>query len=74
MKPNVLLVSLDTLRFDCVRATGEPRFLGDLAPLVSSPSVDALAARGAVFTTAVSAAPFTTPSHASLGGSLQAVG
>jgi arylsulfatase A-like enzyme len=66
MKPNVLLVSLDTLRFDCVRATGEPRFLGDLAPLVSSPSVDALAARGAVFTTAVSAAPFTTPSHASL--------
>ncbi len=66
MKPNVLLVSLDTLRFDCVRALGETRFLGDLAPLVSSPNVDALAARGATFTTTVSAAPFTTPSHASL--------
>lgn len=66
MKPNVLLISLDTLRFDCVRALGETGFLGDLAREVSSPRVDALAATGAVFTTAVSAAPFTTPSHASL--------
>lgn len=66
MKPNVLLVSLDTLRFDCVAAIAEHRFLGDLARDVASPNIDALAARGATFTTAVSAAPFTTPSHASL--------
>jgi arylsulfatase A-like enzyme len=66
MQPNVLLISLDTLRFDCVAALGERRFLGDLAGLVSSPRVDALARSGAAFTNAVSAAPFTTPSHASL--------
>lgn len=66
MTPNVLLISLDTLRFDCVRALGEPRFLGDLAANVSSPRLDALANAGAIFTNAVSAAPFTTPSHASL--------
>ena len=66
MKPNVLVISLDTLRFDCVRVLGERRFLGDLASRVSSPRIDQLAASGAVFTNAVSAAPFTTPSHASL--------
>jgi arylsulfatase A-like enzyme len=66
MKPNVLLVSLDTLRFDCVGAIGERRFLGDLAASVSSPSIDGFAAKSTVFTQAVSAAPFTTPSHASL--------
>ena len=66
MKPNVLVISLDTLRFDCVRALGESRFLGPLADSVSSPNLDRLAAAGAIFTNAVSAAPFTTPSHASL--------
>jgi arylsulfatase A-like enzyme len=66
MKPNVLLLSLDTLRFDCVRAAGERGFLGDLADLVETPNIDALARKGAIFTNAVSAAPFTTPSHASL--------
>src|SRR4051794_16772380 len=66
MQPNVLLISLDTLRFDCVAALGERRFLGDLAGLVSSPRIDALARSGAIFTNTVSAAPFTTPSHASL--------
>src|SRR5262249_37519015 len=66
MNPNVLLISLDTLRFDCVRAVGERRFLGALTDAVASPAIDALAAAGAVFPPAVSAAPFTTPSHASL--------
>jgi arylsulfatase A-like enzyme len=66
MRPNVLLVSLDTLRFDCVGALREPRFLGDLAAHVRTPRIDAFAADHVVFTQAVSAAPFTTPSHASL--------
>lgn len=66
MKPNVLVVSLDTLRFDCVAAAGERRFLGDAADRLTTPHIDALAAAGAIFTQAVSAAPFTTPSHASL--------
>jgi arylsulfatase len=66
MRPNVLLVSLDTLRFDCIGAIGERRFLGDLAGLVSTPRIDEFASRHTTFTQAVSAAPFTTPSHASL--------
>jgi arylsulfatase A-like enzyme len=65
-KPNVLLISLDTLRFDCVGAIGEKRFLGDLAANVKSPEIDGFAKDGVVFTQAVSAAPFTTPSHASI--------
>lgn len=66
MTPNILLISLDTLRFDCVAAIGERRYLGPEAALVQSPHLDRLAASGALFTHAVSAAPFTTPSHASL--------
>jgi len=66
MTPNILLISLDTLRFDCLAAIGERRFLGAEAELVASPNLDRLAADGALFTSAVSAAPFTTPSHASL--------
>ena len=66
MKPNVLVVSLDTLRFDCVAAAGERRFLGDEAEGLRTPNLDALAAAGALLSEAVSAAPFTTPSHASL--------
>lgn len=66
MRPNVLLVSLDTLRFDCIGAMGETRFLGKHASAISTPRLDALAAGSALFSHAVSAAPFTTPSHASL--------
>ncbi|MBK6426251.1 MAG: sulfatase [Blastocatellia bacterium] len=66
MTPNILLISLDTLRFDCLAAIGERRFLGPQADLVASPHLDRLAAGGALFSQAVSAAPFTTPSHASL--------
>lgn len=66
MTPNILLISLDTLRFDCLAAIGERRFLGPQADLVASPHLDRLAAGSALFTQAVSAAPFTTPSHASL--------
>lgn len=66
MTPNILLISLDTLRFDCLKAIGERRFLGAEADLVASPQLDHLAAGGALFTSAVSAAPFTTPSHSSL--------
>jgi arylsulfatase len=66
MRPNVLLVSLDTLRFDCIGAARETRFLGEAGARVATPSLDRLAAGGALFTTAVASAPFTTPSHASL--------
>jgi choline-sulfatase len=56
--PNLLLVSIDTLRADRVSAYGyaEP----------TTPVLDALAARGARFASAQSASPLTGPSHATI--------
>jgi choline-sulfatase len=52
-RPNVLLITIDTLRADRVG-----RGL--------TPSIDALAARGARFTAARATAPLTLPSHAAI--------
>jgi len=56
--PNVLLVTIDTLRADHVGAYG--------AEGVLTPTLDALAARGVLFEQAMATAPLTLPSHASL--------
>jgi arylsulfatase A-like enzyme/Flp pilus assembly protein TadD len=56
--PNVLLVTIDTLRADHVGAYG--------AQGVATPTLDALAARGVLFEQAMAAVPLTLPSHASL--------
>ncbi len=56
--PNVLLVTIDTLRADRVGAYG--------ARGVETPTLDALAARGVLFEQAMASAPLTLPSHASL--------
>jgi len=56
--PNVLLVTIDTLRADRVGAYG--------AREVETPTLDALAARGVLFERAIASAPLTLPSHASL--------
>ncbi len=56
--PNVLLVTIDTLRADHVGAYG--------AREVETPTLDALAARGVLFEQAMASAPLTLPSHASL--------
>ena len=56
--PNVLLVTIDTLRPDYLGAYGFP---GE-----SSPNLDALAAGGVVFERAIAASARTAPSHASL--------
>ena len=61
--PNVLLVVIDTLRADALSCYGNPR------PL--SPHLDALAADAALFEEAVSQAPTTAPSHATLFTGLQ---
>src|SRR3954467_6457129 len=53
VKPNVLLITIDTLRADRVG-----RGL--------TPSIDALAARGVRFTNARATAPLTLPSHTSI--------
>jgi arylsulfatase A-like enzyme len=56
--PNLLLVTIDTLRSDHVSAYGHPR--------PTTPVLDALAARGALFETAYCPMPTTGPSHATM--------
>ena len=56
--PNVVLIVVDTLRFDRLGCYGNSRGL--------TPNIDALAARGTVFEDAYSAAPWTWPSTASI--------
>jgi arylsulfatase A-like enzyme/Tfp pilus assembly protein PilF len=58
IRPNVLLVTIDTLRADRVGSYG---YAG-----ASTPTIDALARRGVRFETALAHAPLTGPSHASI--------
>src|SRR6185436_19566387 len=55
---NILLITLDTLRADHLSCYGSKS--------VSTPNIDALAARGVRFAQAVAQVPLTTPSHASI--------
>ena len=69
-RPNVLLVTLDTLRFDALGANQDAALrlgytVSDPA-LVHTPFLDALAARSYLFEEAWSAANSTQPSHASI--------
>jgi arylsulfatase A-like enzyme/Tfp pilus assembly protein PilF len=57
-RPNVILISIDTVRADHVSCYG--------ARGVSTPTVDALARDGIVFDRAMAQVPLTFPSHASL--------
>lgn len=57
-RPDILLVTIDTLRADRVGAYGDP--------LASTPTLDRLAAQGALFREAHAVTPLTLPSHASL--------
>ena len=54
---NLLLITVDTLRAD---------HLGAYGAKLATPTIDRLAARGALFTHAMTAVPLTTPAHASL--------
>ncbi len=56
-RPNIVLVVIDTLRFDAI--IGSPS-------LVETPNIDALAADGILFANAFSHAPITLPSHTAL--------
>ncbi|WP_324759672.1 sulfatase [Haloarcula sp. GH36] len=58
MQPNIVLIVLDTARYDDAR--------GSVGGASIMPTVDALAAEGAEYTNVSSAAPWTLPSHASL--------
>ncbi len=55
---NVLLITVDTLRADALGAYGQKR--------ATSPNLDRLAREGVVFLQAMSSAPSTLPSHASI--------
>ncbi len=56
-RPNLLLITVDTLR---------PDALGWVAGKNETPAIDALAAEGARFAVAVSPVPLTLPAHASI--------
>ena len=55
---NVILISLDTVRWDAISAYG--------APLVNSPNIGALAEESVVFENAYSPIPVTLPAHATM--------
>ena len=55
---NVLLITLDTLRWDHLGTYGKAD--------ISTPHIDGLAARGIQFNQAIAQIPLTTPSHASI--------
>ena len=57
-RPNVVLISIDCLRADHVGAYGYPRD--------TTPRIDAFAADGVVFETAVSTSSWTLPTHMSM--------
>ena len=57
-RPNVLVISVDTLRRDHLGCYGYERD--------TSPNIDALAARGVMFSNALSTSSWTLPSHASM--------
>lgn len=57
-RPNVILVSIDTLRADHVGAYGYDR--------ATTPALDALAKDGALFLNTYASSPWTLPSHATL--------
>ncbi|MFN0150078.1 MAG: sulfatase [bacterium] len=57
-RPNIVLITIDTFRADHLHAAGYAR--------ETTPVIDSLAAAGALFTQAISQAPETAPSHASI--------
>src|SRR5512139_1573158 len=56
--PNVILITIDTLRADYLGCYGNAR--------IPTPNLDALAAQGTIFDRAYCQAPMTPPSHASI--------
>ncbi|MCK4751833.1 MAG: sulfatase [Planctomycetes bacterium] len=57
-KPNIILISIDTLRADFLGCHGYPR--------PTSPTLDKLASKGVLFEDASSPSPWTLPAHVSL--------
>lgn len=58
MKPNVLLITTDQMRFDCLHYLNHP--------VIQTPNLDELARKGVVFTSAYSATPSCIPARAAI--------
>jgi len=65
---HIILISIDSLRFDAIGCEDDVRYLRryGVEQMRNTPVLDALAAEGVRFRQAVSAAPYTTASHASV--------
>ncbi|MBN1352741.1 sulfatase-like hydrolase/transferase [candidate division KSB1 bacterium] len=57
-KPNILLITTDQMRWDCLGCMGNP--------LIQTPNLDALAARGVLFRNAFTPDPICVPARASI--------
>ena len=57
-RPNIVLISIDTLRWDRLGCTGHAE--------AATPVIDGLARRGTLYTNVVAPAPLTLPSHATM--------
>lgn len=58
MKPNLLLITVDQMRYDCLHYLNHP--------VIQTPNLDHLAKRGVTFTSAYSATPSCVPARASI--------
>lgn len=58
MKPNILFITVDQMRWDCLGVMGHP--------VVETPNLDALANKGVLFRSAYSATPICIPARAAI--------
>ncbi len=58
MKPNILLITADQMRWDCLGCTGNP--------VIRTPFLDSLARKGIMFTNAFSPNPICVPARATI--------
>lgn len=65
---NIVLISIDDLRFDCVGYEEDKRLIRKYDPdsLIDTPTLDSLAKKGVSFGQCVSTSSYTPPSHASM--------
>lgn len=65
---NVIMISIDNLRFDCIGYQPDKNELikHNVLNLLETPTLDVIASKSICFTQAISTAPYTTASHASI--------
>ena len=63
---NIVLITLDTTRADHLSCYARPTQPGGRVKRAKTPHLDALSARGVIFTHATAQVPLTLPSHASI--------